>query len=214
MKNQHAIFEHLRLRRLFAPGVIFFFCLAPVLALAQNDEVKVPDEVRPFVEKGMIPIALETGDLNGDSKKDFILVLSKPTKEAGVYDEAGDALRPTLILIREASGKLSLAARNNQVSYCKNCGGAMGDPFQGVKIRRTGFSVLNAGGSSDRWDEEYTFGYSRRDKTWQLVRVEENSFSAFKPDKIKTTILTPPKSFGLINFADFDPDHFKRVGKK
>jgi hypothetical protein len=195
-------------------AIFFFICLVPVLALAQNDEVKVSDEVKPFVEKGMIPIALETGDLNGDGTKDFILVLSKPTKANGEYDEAGDALRPTLILIRDVSGKLSLAARNDQVSYCKNCGGVMGDPFQGIKITGTRFTVTNAGGSSDRWDAEYTFGYSRRDKNWQLVRVEENNFSAFAPSKVKTTILTPPKAFGLINFADFDPDHFKRMGKK
>jgi len=193
--------------------MLFLFCLSPVLVLSQNEQVKVPDEVKPFVEKGMIPIALETGDLNGDGAKDFILVLSKPTKENGEFDEAGDELRPTMILIRDAGGKLSLAARNDQVSYCKNCGGVMGDPFQGIKIRGTSFTVTNAGGSSDRWDAEYTFGYSRRDKNWQLTRVEENNFSAFSPSKVKTAIYTPPKSFGLINFADFNPENFKRKGK-
>ena len=202
MKTKFALFE-----------LLFLICLSPVLALSQNEQVKIPDEVKPFVEKGTIPIALETGDLNGDGTKDFILVLSKPTKESGEFDEAGDALRPTIILIRDAGRKLSLVARNDQVSYCKNCGGVMGDPFQGIQIRGTSFTVTNAGGSSDRWDAEYTFGYSRRDKNWQLTRVEENNFSAFSPSKVKTTIYTPPKNFGLINFADFDPENFKRKGK-
>lgn len=193
---------------------LFLVCLAPVLAPAQNEEIKVPNDVKSFVEKGTIAIALETGDLNGDGTKDFILVLSKPTKENGEFDETGDAVRPTLILIRDAGGKLSLAARNDQVSYCKNCGGVMGDPFQGIQIRGTSFTITNAGGSSDRWDVEYTFGFSRRDKNWQLTRVEENNFSAFSPSKVETTILTPPKNFGLINFADFDPENFKHKGKK
>jgi hypothetical protein len=193
---------------------LFVICLVPAFALAQNEEIKVPDEVKPFVEKGMVPIALETGDLNGDGTKDFILVLSKPTKENGEYDEAGDALRPTLILIRDAGGKLSVGSRNDQVAYCKNCGGVMGDPFQGIKIGGTGFTITDAGGSSDRWDEEYTFGYSRRDKRWQLTSVSDGSFNTFDPKSAKTKILTPPKDFGLINFADFDPDNFKKMGKK
>ncbi|MGH9820731.1 MAG: hypothetical protein ACRD43_11230 [Pyrinomonadaceae bacterium] len=203
MKPRHAIFT-----------ILFLICLAPILALAQNEEVKVPAEVKPFVENGMIPIALETGDLNGDGTKDFILVLSKPTRDDGTYDEAGEALRPTLILTRDAGGKLSLAARNDQVSYCKACGGVMGDPFQGVQIKGMTFTFTNAGGSSDRWDDEYTFGYSRRDKQWQLTRAEENSFSAFSPTKVKTRVRTPPKDFGLIDFKDFDPENFKGKGAK
>ena len=193
---------------------ILILCLTPAFASAQNEEVEVPSDVRPFVEKGYIPIALEKGDLNGDGTKDCILVLSKPTHDSNTYDEAGDALRPTLILVRDTAGKLSLAARNEQFVYCKNCGGMMGDPFQGVTIKGMTFSVTNAGGSSDRWDEEYTFGYSRRDKQWQLTRVEENSFSNFTPNKMKTVILTPPKSFGLITFTDFDPENFRHKGKR
>lgn len=195
-------------------AVLFLILIGPLVSLAQNEEIKVPDEVKPFVQEGMTPIALETGDLNGDGTKDFILVLSKPTHDSNTYDEAGDALRPTFILIRDAAGKLSLAARNDQVSYCKNCGGVMGDPFQSVKIRGTAFTVNDAGGSSDRWDEEYTFSYSRRDKNWHLTRVKDTSFNTFKPNQVKTVVSTPPRDFGLINFADFDPDHFKRIGKK
>ncbi|MEP6848966.1 MAG: hypothetical protein ABI999_08915 [Acidobacteriota bacterium] len=193
---------------------ILILCLTSVFAAAQNEEIEIPNDVKPFVEKGYIPIALEKGDLNGDGTKDCILVLSKPTHDSNTYDEVGDALRPTMILVRDAGGTLSLAARNDHAVYCKNCGGMMGDPFQGVTIKGTTFSVLNAGGSSDRWDETYTFGYSRRDRQWQLTRVEENSFSNFKPDKVKTVILMPPKSFGLITFGDFDPENIKGKGAK
>jgi hypothetical protein len=188
--------------------------ITPVLAAAQNDLIPIPDEVKPFIEKGMVAIALESGDLNGDGTKDYVLVIGTPPSETGGYDEKGDAKRPTLVLISDASGKLSLAARNDEVAFCRNCGGVLGDPFQGVEINGTSFTVSNYGGSNWRWSNAFRFAYSRRDHTWQLVRVEESSFHVFEPDKEKTTIYTPPKSFGLINFADFNPENFKGKGKK
>jgi hypothetical protein len=187
--------------------------LIPILAAAQ-DEVKVPDEVKPFVEKGMQAIAVESGDLNGDGTKDYVLVLSKPRVETEQFDEAGEANRPTLILIRDASGKLSLAASNDRVAYCRSCGGVFGDPFQGVEIKGMSFTVSNYGGSSDRWTDDFTFAYSRRDHTWQLTRVEKGAFNVVKNEKLRTTVYTAPKSFGLINFADFNPEEFKGKGKR
>src|SRR4051812_47409848 len=90
--------------------LIFTFLLSVTMAAAQNDAVKIPAEVQPFVEKGMIPIALELGDLNADGRKDFVLVLSKIIPKGSVFDEAGDALRPTIVLIRDESGRLTVAS--------------------------------------------------------------------------------------------------------
>jgi hypothetical protein len=193
---------------------IFAACILPASAMAQDDAVKVPDEVKHFVEKGTIPIALENGDLNADGRKDFILVMSGVVPEDAPYEE-GAGERSVLILIRESNGSLALAARNDLVAYCKNCGGVFGDPFAGVTVRGTRFTVNNYGGSNDRWSYSYTFDYSRRDRTWQLVRVEESSFHTLDPKRtMRTHIYTPPKNFGLINFADFDPDNFQGKGKK
>ena len=193
---------------------ILLFCLLPLAVAAQNDPIKVPTEVKPFVLSGMVPIALESGDLNGDGTKDFILVLDKPFDEKAQVDEAGMDNRPMLILIRDAAGKLSLAARNDLVAYCRTCGGVMGDPFTGITIRGTGFTVDNYGGSSDRWSNSFTFDYSRRDREWQLTRVEQETFNTFTPDKVKKSVFTPPKNFGLISFPDFDPQNFKGKGKR
>jgi hypothetical protein len=195
--------------------VLFLLLLLyPVLAAAQNEEVKVPDEVKPFVERGMIAIALESGDLNGDGTKDYVLVLSTPPGPGGANDDSGIALRPTLVLTRDGSGKLTVAARNDQVAFCRECGGVMGDPFQGVQIQGSGFRVSNYGGSNWRWSNEFRFAYSRRDQIWELTRVEEVTFNALDAGKEKKTVYTPPKDFGLINFADFNPESFKGKGKK
>ena len=110
--------------------VLMLFLLS-VTAYAQNDEVKVPAEVKRFVIKGTVPIALETGDLNGDGRKDFVLVTSEIVPENAQFEEGAGA-RSVLILTRDASGVLGLAASNDIVVYCKVCGGVFGDPFAGA----------------------------------------------------------------------------------
>ena len=196
--------------------LMFSLCLAlPGAVIAQNEAVKVPDEVSPFVTQGMIPIACEAGDLNGDGRKDYILVLSKPTKELSGYDESGDDLRPALVLIRSANNKLEVATHNDKAVYCRNCGGVFGDPFAALEVKGTRFTISNYGGSNDRWAVDYTFDYSRRDNTWELVRVEETTFVATDPAKTtKKPVYTPPTGFGLIKFADFDPDSYRNKGKR
>ena len=187
--------------------LILILCFAAAFAEAQEEELKIPDEVKPFVEKDMKPIALETADLNGDGTKDYILVTDKASvKPEDEYTDESE--RPMLILVRRADGKLMLAARNDLIARCKNCGGAYGDPFDGVEARRNGFTVSNTMGSRERSSESFQFNYSRRDKTWQLVRAVQSDYDTFKPKSLKTKILTPPKNFGKINFADFDPDNF------
>jgi hypothetical protein len=193
---------------------LVFSCLLAITATAQNDEVKVPDEVKPFVEKGKVAIALESGDLNADGRKDLVLVTGEPIAEDAKWEE-GAGERSVLILVREPGGSLKLAARNDNVVLCRNCGGVFGDPFAGVDVRGTRFTINNYGGSNDRWSYSYTFAYSPRDRTWQLVRVVDESFHALDPkNTTRRRTYTPPRSFGLINFADFDPDNYLGKGKK
>ena len=190
-----------------------WLCVAPLILAAQESELKVPAEVTPFVESGTKAIALEKADLNGDGRVDFILVLEKesPAKD---QDEFPVDQRPLLILLRGADGKLTLAKRNDQIIMCSLCGGAFGDPFASVIAKRNSFSVEHYGGSAWRWQYSYQFNYSRIDKTWQLVRVQELSFHAFEPNKSKTRIYTPPRHFGKIDIADFDPGSYLKKSVK
>ena len=198
------------MKKLNKIAILFALCLAPVITRAQDSTLKIPAEVKPFVEKGAAAVALETGDLNGDGTMDFILVTEKTKAEPGASDIADDE-RSLLILVRGGgAGKLTLAKRNEKVVYCRSCGGVMGDPFAGVEVRRNGFTVNNYGGSSWRWSESYVFNYSRRDNTWQLVRATEETFNALEPKKVKTKILLP-KNFGKIDINDFDP---AKIGKR
>ena len=192
-------------------GLLLTFCFSVITAHAQTEAVAVPAEVKPFVEQGTKPIALESADLNGDGLKDYILVLERENPPS--KDEYGfpKNQRPLLILVRDANNKLSAAKRNELIVMCSECGGMMGDPFVGVTVARNTFTVNHYGGSAWRWSVDFRFNYSRIDKTWQLVRIGEESFNANEPNKtFKRKIRTPPKDFGKVDIADFDPAAFEK----
>jgi hypothetical protein len=189
-------------------------CFSVITANAQTEAVKIPVEVKPFVEDGAKPIALESADLNGDGLKDYILVLERenPT-EKDEYDYPKNQ-RPLLILVRGTDNKLTEAKRNETIVMCSACGGMMGDPFTGVTVGKNTFTVSHYGGSAWRWTADYKFNYSRIDKTWQLVRIEKTSFHAVDQNKtLKRKIMTPPKDFGKVDIADFDPSAFDETEK-
>jgi hypothetical protein len=190
-----------------------WLCVAALVIAAQESELKVPAEVASFVESGTKAIALEKADLNGDGRGDLILVLEK---ENPASDEDGFPVnqRPLLILLRGTDGKLSSAKRNERIIMCSKCGGVFGDPFEGVVAGRNTFSVEHYGGSNWRWKYSYKFNYSRIDKTWQLVRVEELHYHTSDPNKGETKIYTPPRHFGKIDVADFDPENYLKKAVK
>ena len=194
-------------------AIAIWFLIAPLMTLAQETELKIPAEVTPFVESGTKAIALEKGDLNGDGREDFILVLEKekPAKDA---DDFPVNQRPLLILLRGSDGKLSAAKRNDRVIMCSQCGGVFGEPFEGIIVGRNTFSVEHYGGSAERWKYSYQFNYSRIDKTWQLVRVKEFHYHTSNPNDGITKIYTPPKHFGKIDIADFDPENYLKKSVK
>lgn len=192
--------------------LMLLLCAAPAAVAARQGEVQVPAEVRPFVERGSKAIALEAADLNGDGRGDFVLVLERenPSKDENDFPVNQ---RPLLVLVRGEDGRLSEAKRNERLVMCSQCGGVFGDPFEGVTAARNTFTVMFYGGSNWRWAYSYKFNYSRLDKTWQLVRTEETNFHSSEPEKMKTRVFTPPKDFGKIDLADFDPEHYKRPSR-
>lgn len=196
----------------FILGLILI-CAVSLTIAAQETELKIPAKVAAFVEKDTKAIALEAADLNGDGVKDFVLVL----EDAKSADEDEQGRRSLLILTGGAGGKLTLAKRNDKdVVFCRTCGGIFGDPFASIEASLKTFTVNMYGGSNWRWTYSYKFNYSRIDKTWQLVRVEESSFHTSDPEKVKTVVHTPPKNFGKIDIADFDPENYlkKTAAKK
>lgn len=194
--------------------ILLALCFSVMTADAQTEALKIPAEVKPFVEKGAKAIALEAADLNGDGLKDYVLVLERENAtEKDEFDYPKNQ-RPLLILTRGKGNKLSEAKRNEKIVMCSECGGMMGDPFAGMTVGKNTFTVNHYGGSAWRWELSYKFNYSRIDKTWQLVRFERTDFhAADQNETMKRKMKTPPKDFGKIDLADFDPAAFEEISE-
>lgn len=185
----------------------------------------LPHAIRPFVSDGASPLLLADADLNGDGLQDFLLVLQLPKARPSDAEEqgldAGDAdgaqagqdadesTRALLILVSEPSGTLKEVKRNDRIIDCARCGGRK-DGFAGVSVGFETFTVINSGNASGGSSvAEYTFNYSRRDRTWQLVRIKYTTYemgdSGNDVESEEVTVLRPPKDFGKIDVADFDP---------
>ena len=174
---------------------------------------EIPADLRAFIIADTKLLAFVSADLNGDDKADYVFILEKQKKNPKDEDiEQGQ--RPLHIAIRQADGKLKLVKTNEKIVLCSTCGGVFGDPFAELTADKKSFTVSHYGGSAWRWANAYQFNYSRKDDTWQLVKASESSFHTSEPDKAKEKIYTPPKHFGKIDIADFNPEKFKGTGIK
>jgi hypothetical protein len=180
--------------------VLLVFLLQAFLSI---DEL--PAELEPFVAEDATAITFQRGDLNRDGRPDYVLVTET---------DEGDSPRLLQVIVRNADGSLEVAARSEKAVYCQRCGGMMGDPFMGIVVKPGKFTIQHYGGSAWRWSRDITFAWSRRDRQWQLVRVEDVSFHASDPDKQERTVETPPKHFGKIDLASFDPQDYLGKGPK
>ena len=201
MRTSHAIF------------LLFSFSLSPFsLALEPLADKEIAVEVKPFIESNTLAISLNAVDLNGDGLSDYVLVLEK---KRATSEENEDGERSLLLLIRQSNKSLKLAKRNDKIVFCAKCGGVFGDPFEFLEVAPKSFAVHLHGGSSHRWAYSYYFNYSRRDNTWQLVAVDESSFHVSDPEKtMKQKLYKPPKHYGKIDIADFDPENYRGRGEK
>lgn len=180
--------------------------LTPAMA---EPEGEPPAELKRLVPQGSKLIDWQIADLNVDGSPDVLAVY-----ESGAGQGDDDGPRTLLIALRQSDGRLNVVKRNDKVVFCRQCGGVFGDPYESLEAGKGRFTVNHYGGSNWRWVFSFDFAYSRRDKTWQLVRVDESSFHTSAPNKMKTRTYKPPRDFGKIDFADFDPDNFKGVGPK
>ena len=182
---------------------------ALMLLAAQTSLAAKPTiEIQAALPAGQALLAWEAADLNRDGRPDAIMV--SEAKTAG-EDEGPRLLQ---VLLRQPDGKLKVAVRSERAVMCRQCGGAFGDPFEGIQTQAGGFTLLHYGGSSWRWREDYRFAWSRRDQTWQLVAVDSLSYHTSDPDNEKKQHARPPRDFGLINLADFDYENWQGRGQR
>jgi hypothetical protein len=108
-----------------------------------------------------------------------------------------------LIWTGSASSGLQLAARNDNVVLCEDCGGVWGDPYEGLAIKNGYFSVEHYGGSAWRWTRIITFRYNEKENTWLLHRDAGVTYHNSDPESTEEESVTKADLYGKQKFADY-----------
>ncbi len=161
------------------------------------------DPIAKFIPDAYSLLDSASGDLNLDEYKDLIIILKKNNEEQSSDVIDNPERRPLLILTGQGDGKYKLAAKSNSTVYCYDCGGMMGDPYEGITIKNGYFSVEHYGGSAWRWSRIITYKFSKTDNHWFLHRDGGESFHASKPEQSKSNMRTV-EHFGKVKFENFD----------
>jgi hypothetical protein len=176
-------------------------------AIAQPDpEITVPEKIKPFVTKGYEALDIMDKDLNGDGFKDYLLVLNIAGEDTITFDNPQwDIARSVLLITGQPGNKYKLSATNNKLVYCRNCGGSMGDPYEGITTLPGEFIISHYGGSSWRWTDAVSFRYDKAKKNWYLQTHSISSFQAGDPEATTTETVINRSEIGDITFANYTP---------
>jgi hypothetical protein len=165
----------------------------------------LPDDVKNMLQSNYYVLDSISGDLNLDEYLDLILVLEKISEEYSEETEEIDIEknRVLMLFLGTENGELKKVKINDQAVYCENCGGMMGDPYNGITIASGVFSIEHYGGSAWRWTRELTFKYDQKVQDWYLEEDRSDSYHVSEPDNIETVLLTT-KDFGRIKLENFN----------
>ncbi len=180
---------------LLFPGVL---CFAMMGDDPDRSTVDLPEAAAKVLPDSGDVIASVKADLNGDGKDDYLVAF-----------EYLNAERELLVVINQGK-KYSIAARSKRAILCKECGGVYGDPFVRIWAEKKKFGVDHFGGSNFKWSNNSEFGYSRRDKNWQLVKFDDANYNLENDVEEKHYV---PADFGLINLDMFDVNYYMSEGK-
>lgn len=169
---------------------------------------EVKDSAQAFVPAGAKLLETIKGDLNGDGVEDALLVIDPPAPRSLTAGENGPG-RIVMLLLGGADGRWRSAARNDKLVLCAACGGVMGDPFGYARVSAGSFTVVNSGGSRERWTDSYTFGYAPADKAWWLEGVSRQVIDTETDAENKKDFTAA--ELGKVRFEDFDPSSVPAV---
>lgn len=147
----------------------------PAEPIAQEPEAKnppVPKHILAWVEKnaatlgpktsppkGWLLVDSQSGDLNGDGRKDLAVVLEEQAEDGERPDPEDAAPRLLVVLLARADGSLRTAHVNSSLVLNRFSGGVFGDPFEGIAVENGSLVIRHYGGSNFRWSWEMEFRY-------------------------------------------------------
>lgn len=182
----------LKLLILFASFSIFS-CSTDSSEILENDTTEA---LLRFIPEDYTILDIIRGDLNNDGKPDLLLVLEK--------QDATEDQRRVLLLTGQKNSSYRLIKKSDNLVYCHDCGGDLGDPYQTISISEPGLiTIEHFGGDELRWARTVSFKYIKNEKDWFLLEDALVSSHIDDPDDIDVKILTT-KDFGEVKLESFD----------
>lgn len=191
---------------------IFLFAILCLCGLLFSSQKMVAStlpttQIEAFIPQGYALLDSVSGDLNGDWRKDWVIVLKK-SDEDSLAAIGIETTRPVIVLYSDINGQLFQVHRADNLVYCLGCGGIWGDPYSGIEMVPHGFKIYHYGGSNWRWTRNLTFVHSGNE-----FYLEEDAGSSFKmmdvaddtvisESEFSTTVRTS-KDFGKVRMEDF-----------
>jgi hypothetical protein len=170
---------------------------------APQDKGTKMDDLKAFATGGGKLLESTKGDLTGDGHQGAVLIIDPP---GGADAKLGEGpARDVVLVVPDASGHLQKAASNDRIVPCATCGGVAGDPYGYTRVSKGEFTIVNGGGSRERWSDEYTFTWSAAKKDWLASHVLRKA-SDGDTGKEKQVDLSA-RELGEVSFKDFDPSH-------
>lgn len=186
--------------------ISFLFCVLCLSswAFAQDDRTTIQKslipmsgkDTREFIPRGWKLEEQKSSDLDGDGNADYVLKLieDKPAKTS--EDVANDRARALVVLMSDATGKLSRAAVADKLLQCTGCGGAFYGVVEApadVEVDAKGVIVVSQDhGSREVSNTTYRFRYDAATKRFVLIGFDyvENDRATAKVTSESTNYLT------------------------
>ena len=133
----------------------------------------------------------------------MIVLVQQPCDS--VSDMSDSNCRKALLVLNEGFPHLRIAAVNDNVVDCTDCGGGgVGDPHQGIVIKGNYFSFESLYGDCDKTHFVVTFHYNQARRNWYLHRFGRVDYSCQDTTsaRVKET-RQDVKDYGKVSFADF-----------
>lgn len=178
---------------LLAGIAILNACNSDTAEILENDTTEA---LLKFIPENYTVLDIIRGDLNDDGKPDLLLVLEK--------QEGPEEQRRVLLFSGQKNSTYKLVKKSDNLVYCHDCGGDLGDPYQTISIPEPGvIAIEHFGGDELRWARTISFKYIKDEKDWFLLEDALVSSHMDDPDDIDVKILTT-KDFGEVKLESFD----------
>lgn len=135
-------------------------------------DTDISDEELP---EGVCLMDICEGDLDGDGKSDFAVVLEyEPGYEYFPSESWAlrEGIRPIYVYTYVEGVGYQCRYEHHKLIRTKEEGGMIGDPYAGMEIKDKTLTVSDYGGSSIRWANDYVFGM----KGEELVLKEHDEY--------------------------------------